>query len=130
MAGLSATINKCTAAVGRRAALHLALLCYIAVSQVAVAHAQKAGAVTRVSTASELKKAIEGGAVDILIVEHLDLTTLPNLPNSQPYPKLFNPGAELRSITVRRSCSNSSDNSVAIAHANRWAAARVSSKTA
>jgi hypothetical protein len=65
------------------------------------AAAQASTELQRVSSAKALKQAVESGATHIQITEHLDLTDLPALQNSLPYGKLFNPGSELRSVTVR-----------------------------
>jgi hypothetical protein len=62
----------------------------LAVSQVAVS-------VTTVTTAQELKAALDLGARFVHITNHLDLTTLP--PSSLN--TLFDVGASLQSVTVR-----------------------------
>jgi hypothetical protein len=80
------------------ATLSLSLLCAMCTG---VAAAQAEDEVQRVSAAKALKQAVEGGAAHIQFTQHLDLTGLPALEESLPYGKLFNPGSDLRSVTVR-----------------------------
>lgn len=63
--------------------------------------AQSNPGVREVSTADDLREAVQGGAEHVLITDHLDLSDLPGLRNSQPYPKPFNPGTSLQSVRVR-----------------------------
>jgi hypothetical protein len=74
----------------------LAVLALLA-SAVNLAFSQVAVSVTTVTTAEELKAAIDGGARHVHITNHLDLTTLPA---ATPY-ALFEPGPLLQSVTVR-----------------------------
>jgi hypothetical protein len=71
------------------------------VSAVNLAFSQVAVSVTTVTTAEELKAAIDGGAGHVHITNHLDLTALPDSATQD----LFAPGPLLQSVTVRLSQS-------------------------
>jgi hypothetical protein len=67
------------------------------ISAVSLAFCQVADSVTTVTTAEELKAAIDGGTRHVHITNHLDLTALPAATNDS----LFSPGPLLQSVTVR-----------------------------
>jgi hypothetical protein len=67
------------------------------ITAVNLAFSQKAVSVTMVTTAEELKAAMDGGARHVHITNHLDLTTLTASTNDS----LFGPGPLLQSVTVR-----------------------------
>jgi hypothetical protein len=86
--------------VGYRTSFLLAALACL-VSAVKLAWSQLAVTVKPVTTAQELKAAIDGGAPNVHIINHLDLTTLTPSANDH----LFDPGLLLQSMTVRLSQS-------------------------
>lgn len=66
----------------------------------------EAGNVTTVSTPEGLREAVQNGALDILITEHLDLTTIPLVKTSICAEGCDSPLGEItatRSIRVRAS---------------------------
>lgn len=63
--------------------------------------AQRNPGVSEVATADDLRRAVQGGSEHILITDHMDLSGLPALSNSVPYPKPFNPGQALQTVRVR-----------------------------
>jgi hypothetical protein len=83
---------------------HMALL--LALVSAYVTAAAAADKVTVVDTATALKRSIDGGAPHVHVTAHMDLTTLPKVPNPDGPVNVndtavFWPSASLQSVTVR-----------------------------